>query len=290
MNEDVGKLIGSGFRIWRQNLNLCVPFALAAVFFLVVAIPFVAGVAYMFAAAPEPGTISSPKELISWIEPSLAGLALGFLVFILIISLISSFFASGAITMAEQAIREGKTSTSIIWAAGRRHLLNMFVVSILTELIMLAGFVFLLPGVFFLVPSFLADAMANPQAWALLAVGILFLLVYLFVMALLLAIAPYILVIDSRGPIESIMASVGFFSHNKFDVFMIWIVVLAISLGLQMIGGSVSVGGNPSFQPLSLLTGIANMLVLSPLSAVWWARLYMSRTGRLENAGVKDPW
>ncbi len=42
MYEDIGKLIGEGFGIWRRNLNLCVPFLLAIVFSLLAIAPLVA--------------------------------------------------------------------------------------------------------------------------------------------------------------------------------------------------------------------------------------------------------
>jgi len=43
-------------------------------------------------------------------------------------------------------------------------------------------------------------------------------------------------------------------------------------------------------QPLSAITGLVNLLVLAPLSNVWWTRLYMSRTGRLKVDEVKNSW
>ena len=64
---------------------------------------------------------------------------------------------------------------------------------------------------------------------------------------------------------------------------------VALSLGMQMIG-SLSVGENTGLQPLSVIVGLVNVLVLAPLSAVWWTRLYMVRKGMLNGDEVKDPW
>jgi hypothetical protein len=111
--------------------------------------------------------------------------------------------------------------------------------------------------------------------------GILLLIIYALIVSLFLAIVPYALVVDSLGAVEAIKASIRFFRYNKFDVFILWLVILAISLGLQMVGSSVSTGDAVNFQPLSIVMGLVNLLVLEPLSAVWWTRLYMTRTGRL---------
>jgi hypothetical protein len=33
-----------------------------------------------------------------------------------------------------------------------------------------------------------------------------------------------------------------------------------------------------------------NLLVLAPLSNLWWTRLYMDRKGMIKVDEVKDPW
>jgi hypothetical protein len=110
-------------------------------------------------------------------------------------------------------------------------------------------------------------------------------------LSLVLAVAPYALVVDSLGPVQAIKSSVTFFRYHKFDVFLLWLIVLAISIGLQMIGGSTTTGGNSiSYEPLSALTGLVNLLVLAPLSTVWWTRLYMDRNGKLPGRELNDPW
>lgn len=281
MYEDIGKLIGEGYGIWRRNLNLCIPFLLAIVFSLLALVPLVAAIAVLLGSAQNIESITSPEEFISKYEAMLPGLAAAFLLLILVVYLINSYFTAGGIAMAEQAATEGKTSTRIMWSAGKRHFRDMFVASILMGLIMLAGLIFLLPGFLSLPFGELKNIQAHPNAIGLLALGAIILILYLLVMSLVLAVVPYALVVDVLGPIGAIKASANFFSYNKFDVFILWIIVVAISLGLQMVVSTASTAGVEAMQgALSILVSVVNLVVIAPLGNVWWTRLYMSRTGK----------
>jgi hypothetical protein len=94
MYEDIGKLIGEGFDIWRRNLNLCVPFLLAIVFSLLAIAPLVAVVAVLFGSIQNLESITSPEEFISRFGAMLPDLAAAFLVFILVAYLVNSYFYS----------------------------------------------------------------------------------------------------------------------------------------------------------------------------------------------------
>jgi hypothetical protein len=281
MHDNIGALIGDGFGLWRKNLNLCLPFLLVFASYILAIVLMVVAMAVFFGSMPEISSNSSPQEVLSEMGAYLPGFAVAFLIFILLATLANSFFAAGSIAMAEQAAREGKTNTSVMWSSGRKNFWNMFMVSILMSLVMLAGLVFLLPGILSIPPGMWMSLSENQQAVGLLAFGAIILVLYLLVMSLVLAMSPYALVVDGLGPVGAIKASIGFFSYNKFDVFMMWIIVVAISLGLQMMGSSLAVAGAEYFRVgWSLFTTVANLLVLAPLSTVWWTMLYMSRTGK----------
>lgn len=289
MYEDIGKLIGEGFGIWRRNLNLCVPFLLAIVFSLLAMVPLIAAIAVLFGSAQNIESISSPEEFISRYGSMLPALAAAFLLFILVLYLVNSYFTAGGIAMAEQAVTGGRTSTKVMWSAGKRHFRDMFVASIVMGLIMLAGLIFLLPGILSLPLGEMNNIQTHPNALGFIALGAIFLILYLTVMSLVLAVVPYALVVDVLGPVGAIKASIHFFSYNKFDVFMLWITVVAISLGLQMVVSSAAAAGAESAQgALSILVSVVNVVMIAPLANVWWTRLYMSRTGkRLYEEGVE---
>jgi len=123
-----------------------------------------------------------------------------------------------------------------------------------------------------------------------LIVGFFMFILYALVLSLVLAAAPYALVLEGLGPVRAIRAGIDFFRDNKFDVLILWLVVAALSIALQMIGSSLSVGDTVTYQPMSLFTGLVNLLVLVPLTNLWWTRLYMDRKGMLKNDEVKDLW
>lgn len=295
MYEDIGKLIGEGFGIWRRNLNLCVPFLLAIVFSLLAMVPLIAAIAVLFGSAQNIESITSPEEFISRYGAMLPALATAFLLFILVVYLVNSYFTAGGIVMAEQAVTEGRTSTKVMWSAGKRHFRDMFVASIIVGLIMLAGLIFLLPGILSLPLGEMNNIQTHPNAIGLVALGAIFLVLYLLVMSLVLAVVPYVVVVDLLGPVGAVKASIHFFSYNKFDVFILWIIVVAISLGLQMVVSTASTAGAESVQgALSILVSVVNVVVIAPLANVWWTRLYMSRTGKRlyeegEEIGFDEP-
>jgi len=297
--EEIGELIGKGFGTWKRNLSLCIPFLLSFALSMLVIIAFLA--AFLLTAVPLASmnsttveSVEEMQELFSQMEESTSGLSLQqviqimllFVMLIVLLSLVSAFFTAGAIGMARQALEMGKSDTRAMWSAGREHFLNMFIATILMNLMTMAGLIFIAPGIAIL-PR---PLQAEPQAVSLLVLGVLMLILYVFALSLALAAAPYALVVDKIGALDAIKASISFFRYNKFDVLVLWLVVVAIALGLQMIGGSFSAGERTTYQLLSVITGLINILILSPLSTVWWTRLYMDRKGLLLVDDVRQPW
>lgn len=279
MYEEIGELLGEGFRTWRRNLNLCAPFLISMAFMVLAMIPPFIGLVYILGS-----DFSTSAELVARIERSPLGLALIVALFVLLVTVVNSFFASGAIAMAREATDKGKTSIGTMWSGGRRHFLSMLLVSIMMGCLMLAGLILLLPGLYLLPwPPSLED----PRALSLLLAGALLFILYALALSLLLAVAPYALVVDGLGPVQALKVGLDFFMKNKFDVFMVWIVVIAISLGLQMLGGTAAAESVSLNALISGLTGLINLVILAPLSTVWWTRLYMSRSGKLPR---EDPW
>jgi len=296
--EEIGQLIGKGFGIWKKNLNLCIPFIcnlfasilIVVAFFVaifVAAIPFLGEDWTQIENLEESGAMEELFAEMGWQE--LLPIIFLILVMIAVLSLVGSYFNAGAIGMARQALVEGRSRTSAMWSAGRKHFWNMFLLSLIMGLLTMAGLIFLLPGM-----EQLGEALTgNPDSLEGLGVilaGFLLFILYALVLSVILAPAPYALVIEGLGPVAAIKAGIGFFRYNKFDVLILWLVVAALSLVLQMIGSSFSTGESAAFQPLSAITTLASLLVLAPLANLWWTGLYMSRKGMLNEEEVKDPW
>jgi len=297
--EEIGELIGKGFGNWRSNLNLCIPFLISIFLSMIISLPFLAAILMTsMPMASMNATLlqndENMQELIAQMQGSLDRLemekilpiAVIFLVLVLVLSLVNAFFTAGAIGMARQALDTGKSDTGAMWSAGKTHFFNMFLATLLMGLLTLAGLIFLLPALAQGVTSLQADS----QAIGLVAVGLVLFILYALALSVVLVTMPYALVVQHLGPMQAVLASVDFFRYNKFDVVILWLVVAALSLGLQMISGAFSTGEEVSGAPLSALNGIVNMLVLAPLSNLWWTRLYMNRKGMLRVNEVKDPW
>ncbi|VVB72387.1 Uncharacterised protein [uncultured archaeon] len=299
--EEIGELIGKGFVTWKDNLILCLPFLLSFIVSMLVFIPFLAAfavglapLASLNATSLNAASANDIQDMVSRMDEAISSMGMQqialamllFLAMMLLLSLVSAFFTAGAIGMARQALETRKSDASSMWAAGKKHFLNLFFATILMGLMTLAGLVLLLPG------AFLLPRTLPPEAGALgpLLAGIILFILYALTLSLMLALAPYALVLENLGAVSAIRASLDFFRYNKFDVLVLWLVVLALSLGLQMISTTFSASGGGAYPSLSLVTGLVSMLVLSPLSNLWWTRLYMNRKGILLVDEVKDPW
>jgi hypothetical protein len=297
--EEIGELIGKGFAVWRRNLNLCIPFLLSVILSMIVTLPFLAG---LFLTSLPVADINATmlqndqdmQELISQMQSSLdhldaasllpiAGL---FLVWLVVLSLINAFFTAGAIGMARHALDEGKSDSSSMWSAGKSNFFNMFLATLLVGLLTLVGLIFFLP----VLAQQTTILSADSQTIGLVAAGLILFVLYALVLSVVLVAMPYALVIEKLGPMQAVLASVDFFRYNKFDVAILWLVVVALSLGMQMVGGVFSAGEQANGTPLSALYGLVNILVLAPLSNLWWTRLYMNRKGMLKVDEVNDPW
>ena len=293
--EEIGDLIGKGFAVWRNNLNLCIPFLLSSVLSLLIMIPFFA--AFLVAIVPLLGlNSSSVQQMQDQILKNVAlsnmtldmviKVALLFFLMVILISMVNAFFTAGAIGMAGQALKKGKPDNGVMWSAGKKHFWNMLLASVLMDFIMVAGLLFFLPVVA-LQPKSLQ---AEPQAMGLLLMGLLLFVLYALVFSIILATTPYALVVEDLGPKQAVLASINFFRYNKFDVLVLWLVVMAISISLQMINGLFSSENGIGNQTLSMVTSLVNILVLAPLSNLWWTRLYMDRKGILKVDEVKNIW
>ncbi|MDD1731751.1 MAG: membrane protein [Methanosaeta sp. NSM2] len=295
--ESINELLGRGFSLWRDNLNLCIPhllgflFSMMALFADLMAVIF-SGMLPLESlnetALNDMQNMQDMQKLSDQMEEYLAGMqssdlmqiGLAILAIFVLVALVDAFFAAGAIGMARQALEKGRSDTSAMWSAGKRHFLGMFLAELLMTLIILMGMALLLP--------LLAADLESP---GLLAVALVVIaLFYALALTIILSTLPYALVLEGLSPVRALFASLDFFRYNKFDVAVLWLVVVALSLALQMVGGAFSTGDAGQGRPLSAITGMISLLVLAPLSNLWWTGLYMSRKGMLKLEEKEDLW
>jgi len=278
MSENIESILKNGFGVWKKNLNICVPIILNIVAITILTIAMV-----MATVVPVFGPLMelSPEELtpeliLSQMGPMMGIIALASIVFVILGGLTNAFFSAGAIGMAKKA-NEGKSATlSDMVEHGKKSFLSVFFADIIVGLITLIGIVFVIPGILYAPIDVL---LSDPLSDSLLAGCVFAFVLYTLIVSIVFVAVKYAIVIDKTGTIEGIKKGVGFFLSNKLSVFMIWILIMVISMGLAII--SMMVETMPYMALIwSVINMILSIVVIAPLTIVWWARLYMDRTGK----------
>jgi len=313
--EEIGELIRKGFSIWKSNLNLCKPFLYSIVAMAFVAIPLlVLTEAYKYNGY-------SNQEALLVLIPFLAAISIS-----LLIRLFFNLGAIGMARQVLEGGRSDtssmwSTARRHFWNMFILSLLNgliiglaMLVGSILILGVQLAGAV---PEIS---DSFYRTGMLTfPAIWSFFIVFVyILMLVMLFtylqatlifsapvssfalILSVILSPAPYALVLEGLGPVQAIRAGVDLFRGNKFDVLVLCLVTTALSLipVLSLMPALILMilvmfSYNPSSNEralsfiLLLAAILADLLILAPLTNLWWTRLYMVRKGMI-NEDRKD--
>ena len=284
MVEDIGKIISNGFGTYKKNLNISIPFILNfCITILLVVLLAGFGFAGIFGSSlSNIENIKTPEEFMSIMLPlisqNIMEIAILFMIFLMLAFFIGAYFISGAIGMAIQATESGKSSLLAMMDAGKKNFVNMFFAEILFGLLSLVGVVFIVPGAMKINISQMSTS-ANTEAFALLLGGFLLWVAYIVILSILLAVFRYALVADNLGPLESITTGLSFFKKNKSDVFLLFIFVLVVSFVFIII--DTIMGQIPVISTIwSLINFMISLIIIPPLTTIWWVRLYMARTDR----------
>jgi len=288
--ERLSDVLKNGAETWKQNPVLCIPFLL--IFFL--QILFLAFLLIGLAAVIGTDTVGGIQsqvseiarvaqysdtppgeemsELLRMIAPFTGVFIAASIVLVIGCALIQAFFSAGAIGMARTATMTGTTMTRDILRYGVQSVLNLFFAGIVIMLLFLVGIVFLLPGAFMIMvtDSILVQAVT-------MFIGFIFLFLYIVTLSIGLAPVKYAIVINHAGPIEGITSGWSFFSYHKMDVFLMWLLMIGMSMVLGVAGQIFYI--NPVSAMVWQFVGtLINLVIVMPLITVWWTRLYISRT------------
>jgi hypothetical protein len=284
MVEDIGKIISNGFETYTKNFNICVPFILNF-FISILLVVLLAGFGFAGIFGSSLLNIEnakSPEEVVFILLPLIGQhiieIAIIVVIIVLLVFFIQAYFTSGAIGMAIQATESGKSNLSAMRDAGKKNLVNMFLAELLFGLLSLVGIIFIVPGAMNIDISKMLTS-ENMGAFALLAGGFLLWGAYLIILSILLAVFRFALVADNLGPLESLTASLSFFKKNKGEVFLLFVFIFVIALVFIIIDQIM--GQIPVISIIwSLINFIISLIIIPPLTTIWWVRLYMSRTNR----------
>ncbi len=278
MAEEISKIISNGIDTYTKNTNLCIPFILNIVTITLTAIIItIFSLIYLFGSLPIE-EYNTPEALslafISSISHHIYEIAAIVIAGFLIIMYIASFFTSGAIGMARQATETGRTTFSTMMETGKKNALNLFLAEILFLLLAFAGIVFMVPGA-----KNVDFTQLSIGENFLLMIGFVLWVVYLLILSVVLSAFNYVLVIESLGPVEGILAGFNFFKKSASDVFLIILATIGVSFVFAIIDSIMSLNSilNTIWFFVSLLISVC---ILSPVMTLWWVRLYMTRTGK----------
>ncbi|MDK2825514.1 MAG: hypothetical protein PWQ63_449 [Methanolobus sp.] len=289
MVEDIGTLVRKGFGTWTGNLNLCVPFILkivaSVIFFMFSMILFT----ILFIVPAMSGTIDSASMtqdemldlMYSVFYEHILVIAIFSIVLFAIYMIIDSFIMAGAIGMAKEALEKGHTSISTMFTTGKQNYLNLFFVNALIVLLILAGVIFLVPGLLSIddINILLSNSDMATASLSLLALGVFLWVFYIIIISLLFFLVNYVLVADELDPITAIETGVSIVLSNKLASIGLWLVVMGISFVLGFIGQITSYVEILS-QLWSLFDLLLSTIVIQPLITVWLTRFYLDRTER----------
>ncbi len=286
MPEDIGTIINKGFKTWVRNLNISIPFILNSIVGGIISFFFFALIGVLLLGPElESGldpTLLPPEELFSIMGAAVLEnigmvLLLG-ITFYLLVTFVQAFFTAGAIGMAKRAAETGDTVLSDMVIAGKKNAFRLFLVSVLMGLLVLAGIVFVVPGA--LAVGDLSLLLDNPEASlrgaGLLSMGIMVWVLYVLIINISLSLVGYALVVDELDPLEAISRALRVFMGNKLDIIILWV----LSLSLSFVGSYAQelIGSDSGF--VIILTTLFSLIVIAPLTAVWWTRLYLTKTCR----------
>jgi uncharacterized membrane protein len=103
---------------------------------------------------------------------------------------------------------------------------------------------------------------------AILGLGFLAMFLYIIIISIILALPRYAVVIDDVGALSGVKTGFKLFMANKIVVFLLWLIVLVVSLIAASFGAIEYIGG--------LISAILSVIVIQPLTVIWWSRLYLS--------------
>jgi hypothetical protein len=288
MVEALGSILRNGFETWKKNLAICLPFVFSLILTFIVASLIIGGALMVVIGPLLPSLIPQiannageiPPEVMQQLQPLFLQ-NIGLFTAAIVIAgvsmlVITVFFTAGAIGMAKEATITSKTSLSDMIYYGRRKVVSLLGANIIVGLILLAGVVFIIPGLVALLPTLATSQtppdVTNVAGFALLGLGFLIMGVYMLIVSIIFAISAYAVVLDDLRAVDGVKRGFHFFTAHKVDVFLLWLVVLVINIVASIIIGIIPFTG----QWLSMAVSV---FIIEPLVVLWWSRLYLSEAG-----------
>jgi hypothetical protein len=296
MPESLEDILKNGYQTWRNNLNISLPFffnLIVSLVFLAIVVLFIflifGSIAYLGSPLPLTNQLYEITSFTKNLPFFIIFVITAIVIIIVILSLIDAFFEAGAIGMAKVATQKHKTTLDDMIKYGKKKFLSLFFANILVGLITIGG-ALILAFIFIGIPALLGILSRttyglNIQSLLLIILGICIAFLYILTTSIIFYPVKYALVISDLGAIDALKRGYKFFMNNKLHVFLLWLIVIVISIAfsvatsiLQFPFRFIPVIGAIMSIIISILTTLISLLIIAPLTTVWWTYFYLDRT------------
>lgn len=212
-------------------------------------------------------------------QENLLKLIIAFSLFILTSFILGSGLLAMKLGMMRDFVSNKKLSLKRMWG-NSRHFWDVVYMKILMFLI---GIVFFL---FFFGSGLILYTML-PRVIAILAAALIFVIVIILLTLILLFRYP-ILFLDKKNPIAAIKDSLIYFNKNKKHVLFIWLIILAVTIGIKLFEGMISpiIQYKSVFYSIFLLNLIRSLFNL--LIGVW-SSLFRFKMYKIKGLSEENP-
>ncbi len=199
----------------------------------------------------------------------------------IILTVIGSYFEAGAIGMANRASEKGTATIGDMFTYGKENFVNLFLIKFILLLIMLAGIIFVVPGILTIgnFETFLLNPEEAISGAFILVLGMLLWTIYIMVVELIFTYSEYAVVVEKLDPVGALEKGFSVFMQNKLDTFLLWLFIISMSIIIAIIGqtlGTVEILGTL----WSFADFVISFAVVQPLITIWWTRMFLRRTGQ----------
>lgn len=221
-----------GLKLWLSNLLGTIATSTILVFLGVIIffLSLLTGFFTFYSLDNAPVDFTSPDlsnqltSIFQYASLGLIGMFLIFLLYILLIALISSFQVGGQYAVANEAIKFNRVNIGTYFTKGFKNIFKLFLLSIINLFLYLPALIVIGIGIWVMFPF--EDFVSFIIGIAIILIAV----ILIFLVSIAILHAPFILVAENSGIIQSLIYSFRLFSKKFGQVFLTCLFVFGVFL------------------------------------------------------------
>jgi hypothetical protein len=219
--------------------------------------------------------------------------------FLLVMTILSSYVSAGTIGMVKESVLTGRTKFKDLFTYGNKFTVRIFFATLLMSFLELVMILFWLPTIYifinseYTILSFFETLLMNPEdLMPLLAtlmipilIGCLLTIVYSIIIYVAFYFVTYALVVDNLSVIASFKKSYALFRQHPFSVLIFILIIYVITSIFSNIVSLISIMPLMMVDPIILNVSLLLLLIIFVATSiytvaitVWATRFYMGIT------------